>query len=437
MNPLGSLLLCLAVSLGLAGKSDAIIFLDTADPTHNTTTPGDNSGWQYEGKFGYFLGVPIAPHFFITAAHILGVSVGNKLNFHGDEYTTIAKYPITGTDLQVWEVDHAKPFLTYAPLSTGAGNVGATATVMGRGTQRGAEVLLDTVPKGWKPGTGDQVQRWGRNVIAGTATDPAKGAMLVCQFNNSGITDECHLSSGDSGGGLFVLENGLWRLAGINYAVDGNFRIPATESTPAGPEISAALFDMGGLEIGTGSNWTLTSDTMADIPSSFYSSRISVHTSEIQAITGGDGSLPAENYAAWQTLYFSPTEIANPSLTDHLADYDADGIPNLMEFALNLEPIFNAQTRMTAATGLSGLPLVRLEHVSGMDHLTLEFVRRKAASGSGLTYAPQFSSDLETWGSGGTETVTSINPRWERVKVVDPETTGSETKRFARVKVSM
>ena len=30
----------------LASRAEGVIFSDTSDPLHNTTTPGDNSGWQ-------------------------------------------------------------------------------------------------------------------------------------------------------------------------------------------------------------------------------------------------------------------------------------------------------------------------------------------------------------------------------------------------------
>lgn len=49
---------------------------------------------------------------------------------------------------------------------------------------------------------------------------------------------------------------------------------------------------------------------------------------------------------------------------------------------------------MTAITGLRGLPLVRVEPDGGDKRLTIEFVRRTAASGSRLTYVHQFSDDL-------------------------------------------
>jgi hypothetical protein len=117
------------------------------------------------------------------------------------------------------------------------------------------------------------------------------------------------------------------------------------------------------------------------------------------------------------------------------ADADADGIVNLMEFALHLDPIFNERVTMTATTGLRGLPLVKVESDGGDERLTIEFVRRTAASGSETTYVHQFSDDLMTWETVGTETVHTINPRWERVKVVDAETTTSATKRYARIRV--
>lgn len=425
-----SLAVCVSCALGWAGRADAVMFLESGDPAHHASTPGDNSGWQYGGKFMTFLGVPIAPHFFITAKHI-GGSVGTVFDFHGDSYTTIAYHDSPSTDLRIWEVNHSKPFPTYAPLSSGALDVGSTATIFGRGTQRGVEVIVSGESKGWKWGPGDDVKRWGRNVIEGTLNaGPLYGELIYCNFDDPGVSGECHLSTGDSGGGVFVLENGLWRLAGINLSVDGPFRL-----NNMNPQFYAALYDVGGLEYYDGTSWIPVPEGPADVQSSFYCSRISASTAWITGIAPDSLTLASENYAAWQTLYFSPAQIATPSTTGPLADFDADGISNLLEFALNLDPIFNERVTMDPGTGLRGLPLVRVENISGNDRVTIEFVRRTAASGAGLTCTPQFSDDMQTWSATGTATVTSINPRWDRVKVVDSQNVSASAKRFARLKV--
>ena len=374
--------------------------------------------------------MPIAPHFFITAKHI-GGGIGNVLDFHGDSYTVIASHPSPTTDLQIWEVDHSKPFPIFAPLASAAGDTLTTATVIGRGTRRGVPVTVGEVLKGWKWGSSDNVQRWGRNDVEGVLPgDPGVGELLFCNFNAQALPDECHLSVGDSGGGMFVLENGLWRLAGVHYSVEGPFRHDSSEVP-----FDAALFDIGGLQV-ENSGWMLVPDADEDVPSGFLSSRISSSLAWIRSVTGEDGSLPEESYSAWQRLYFTPPQVATPATTGPLADYDSDNVGNLLEFALNLDPTFNERAIMVANTGVRGLPLVRVETIFGADHLTIEFVRRTAASGSGLTYEARFSSELANWDAVGTENV-AINPRWERVKIVDSLTTSATTRRFARLDVTL
>ncbi len=431
---------CYAVWLGSAlctNPAMAVMFWETADPAHNTTTPGDNSGWQYEGKFFSLQGVPIAPHFFITATHILGGSasshIGTVFHFHGDAYTTIAFHDIPDTDLQIWEVNHAKPFPSYAPLSSGVNDIGALATVMGRGTRRGVAVTKASELKGWKHGTADAVQRWGRNVVTGFITLPGFGELLYCDFNRNSIANECHLSGGDSGGGLFVLEEGLWRLAGINFSVDGPFRKDLSEGNEG---YLAALFDCGGMEYKDGT-WFPIAEEVDDKPSAFYASRISASLSEIIDIAPEAGTIAMENFTAWQKLYFTPAQIAAPVQSGPLADFDADGIVNLLEYAFHLDPIFNEQKIVDAATGFRGLPLIRKELIEGDERLTIEFLRRKNSNGAALTYTHEFSSDLDEWETVGTVNVTSINERWERVKVIDAVTREDSPSRFGRVRVTM
>jgi len=268
--------------------------------------------------------------------------------------------------------------------------------------------------------------------VVNTVSFTGSGEFLYCDFDNPGLPDECHLSVGDSGGGLFVLENGLWRLAGIHYSVDGPFRIGES-----GTPFDAALFDIGGLETKDETGWTLIADQADNLPSSFYSSRIAASLPWITGIASEAAALVPESFAAWQRLYFTPAQIANPASSGPAADFDGDGICNLLEFALNLDPTFASVVNMQPDTGLCGLPAAYVQSQAGAGYLTLEFVRRTSASGSGLTYTPQFSSDLVDWQNVGTESVTPLNPRWERVKVVDALTVSVAPQRFARLGVTL
>lgn len=425
----GFMMLMLGITMG-----HAVMFFQTADPLHNTTTPGDNSGWQYEGTMNGFLGVPIAPHFFISAKHIGEHTVGGVFYFHGDAYTTIAAHPSPNTDLRIWEIAHAKPFPTFAPLSSGINDVGAVATIYGRGTKRGSPVFANDQLKGWKWGAADGVQRWGRNVVEGVLDGGTSyGDLLYCNFNRNGVAHESHLSVGDSGGGIFVLENGLWRLAGINLAVDGPFRKDASE----GGGYHAALLDAGGMEYWDGSVWVAVAEEVDDVTSSFYATRVSSSLAWITSTATGSGVIAMENFSTWQKLYFTPSQIADPLVSGPMADFDQDAIPNLLEYAFHLDPIFHERKILDAATGIRGLPLVRKEVISDEERLTIEFLRRKNANGAALTYVHEFSTDLNDWNTMGAVEVSSLNDRWERVKVIDAVTRAQSPRRFGRVRVLM
>ena len=92
---------------------------------------------------------------------------------------------------------------------------------------------------------------------------------------------------------------------------------------------------------------------------------------------------------------------------------------------------------MIPDTGTCGLPFIHVENQAGAERLTIEFVRRASDSGSGLTYTPEFSSDLIEWRAVGTESTTAINPRWDRVKITDSLTTSETSRRFARLRVTL
>ena len=118
----------------------------------------------------------------------------------------------------------------------------------GRGTQRGTAIFIDGNLHGWNWGGGDGVQRWGENLVSGIVSFGFDDDTLYATFDASGLPNESHLSVGDSGGGLFLDDGGVWKLAGIHYDVDGPFYIDASGDGA----FIAALFDARGFYLSDG-----------------------------------------------------------------------------------------------------------------------------------------------------------------------------------------
>ncbi len=95
-------------------------------------------------------------------------------------------------------------------------------------------------------------------------------------------------------------------------------------------------------------------------------------------------------YDAWRFSKFTTPQLANAVVSAPSADPDADGIPNLLEYAFAREPL--------TADSSAALPAVAI----GLDgRLTLTFFQ--AASRPDLVFTPEWTSDLTgTWQSSAT-----------------------------------
>jgi hypothetical protein len=283
--------LCAAATLCLPQKAAAVLFYETADASYNTSAPTgfyENSGWQYQGYFGSFLGTMISPYHFLTSKHgstattfvYDSVFSGQEtINYNVD--TTVNEglgyWDIPGTDIRMFQV--TSEFSQYAPLYTRTNEVGKPMVIIGRGGARGSEVqLAPDGLKGWATQGSDGTARWGRNTIDSVQLSLV-GELLVSDFDAVTGQDEAHISSGDSGGAVFINDGGTWKLAGINYGVEGLWD---TNTINDGSQFSAALFDKGGFYKGTDSTgWTFQPNNFLNRPSELYVSRISSSASYI------------------------------------------------------------------------------------------------------------------------------------------------------------
>jgi len=128
--------------------------------------------------------------------------------------------------------------------------------------------------------------------------------------------------------------------------------------------------------------------------------------------------------AYWQWAYqrIGPN---NPEV--HLTgDANGDGVSNLLCYAFDLDPL--------ASWSSSALPVVGRENGSPA-RLSITF-RSNTASGSGLTYFPEFSGNLSSWQASGNEpTLVSQEGSWQQWKVIDDQNAATPERRFGRVRV--
>jgi hypothetical protein len=271
----------------LLPRSYAVVTYGTGNNFDFSAAP-QSTVINYEGAFGAYTGTTIAPNYLLTATHTnpgtsatfaFGGGTAANTNYNVQEVASI-------DDVSVWTIAASSPaatFPTYAPLYSGSSEVGGSVIDIGRGVTRGAAVT-----GGWAWGNylnNNNPFSWGTNTIASVDPAAAVGASQAygddyLQFNfsnNPANPNEAIDTVGDSGGGLFINNNGVYQLAGLNSLV-------GEAQDQNGNNLSLSLYDSYGY---------YQSDVYGDItqinthaPLASYVSRLSSKTSFINSVTG-------------------------------------------------------------------------------------------------------------------------------------------------------
>jgi len=235
----------------------AVILFGTGDPARNTTEPTGalaGSGWQHQAQPG-FCATMIGPFHAVTAAH-LGLVSNSVVNFDGLAYRVVEAATAPGSDLRLLRLGGR--IGRWAELNRGTNEAGQGAVLFGQGAARGAAVFADGISgqpelRGWYWGNQGYRLRWGTNVVR-EVTEPGEAgsdAYVVCWFDADAGDDEASVSSGDSGGGLFLRgDDGQWRLGGVAHGVEARFN-----TTTEGDGFFAALFNRRGFFQRDGDEW--------------------------------------------------------------------------------------------------------------------------------------------------------------------------------------
>lgn len=135
--------------------------------------------------------------------------------------------------------------------------------------------------------------------------------------------------------------------------------------------------------------------------------------------------------SSWRNQYFNATQLADTSVSGHSADPDGDGLNNLLEYALNLDPLTAGPSPVVATRVSEG----------ANEYLALSFRRRLKEAD--IDYAPQISDSLESWNEeSGTPyliefgTAINNNDGTETVQYRSSIPYGTSEKEFIRLKVS-
>ena len=129
---------------------------------------------------------------------------------------------------------------------------------------------------------------------------------------------------------------------------------------------------------------------------------------------------PFTAYAQWLNYWLTPAEAADPALSNPLADIDGDGLPNLLEYALNLNPKKPQSNGVPVFTVADG---------------ALVLTYTKIIDATDLAYAIDESSNLMTWTTAApTNEILTNDGRIQIIKASVPIGTGPK---FLRLRVTV
>lgn len=170
------------------------------------------------------------------------------------------------------------------------------------------------------------------------------------------------------------------------------FSVTAT-GTPAPTYRWLISLDQGTTWTNLSDNSTYAGTTLATLTVQVDATLASRHYRCVATNTGGTTASNAalltfsDDFTLWQTAYFTAEELRLPALTGADGIRSADGLTNLMKYALGLAP----QVPATAAE----LPTTRTTATNW------EFTYQRPADTADLTYTVEISTDLLTWTTSG------------------------------------
>jgi hypothetical protein len=248
-------LLSALLSVGLLSQpfeAKAVNVYESSLTAARQTNVESQAAWKYQAQWGGALATPIDSTHFLVAKHIFSnltpTSLPDVLSFGGIDYTVDKTSVVKDrySDLAVVKIKSGK-FSTFAPLYTDTNEYGKEITIFGKGRVPGSPVYVGDDLRGWTWAGWSSAPSWGKNLVSGLAINGAYPHEDYLTFDftpTQQIPHPAGLAEGDSSGGVFINDGGVWKLAGVNYSLDS---WKYWSLTATGPQFGADLIDGQGL----------------------------------------------------------------------------------------------------------------------------------------------------------------------------------------------
>jgi hypothetical protein len=231
----------------MAGSVSAIVVKEYSIATNPPSGTWDLN-WGYVYNYKGSSAVAVGSHWLLTAAHVANDGGTGTISVNGTNYVqqeiifhAVANDPQHTSKADLALVRFDKPFPGYYPLYTETFPAGEMVgprnnkvwqdypcVMVGYGVT-GTVYSTYYTPKAHTDSS-KGTKRWGTQIIEDdatityTVTDDPLGTLtnvvgFYMDFDLADSDYEAGLGSYDSGGGTFVKESGVWKLAGINTAV--------------------------------------------------------------------------------------------------------------------------------------------------------------------------------------------------------------------------
>jgi len=225
-----------AIVLLYAGKAAVgVVFHPTGEP--NLAVWKDRPDSNVVGAWGNNASfVVIAPNWVVTTRHqgdndsLASVTINGIIyNCHyspewkggpaGDADIRLVR--LTKTDGNDANLFH------YAEPYKDSNEVGKEIVIGGYGNGRGANLVKNDKVYGYQwDGSGNTTRRWGQNRVdnTGVATETYTSDVIFADFDglsdDNPTTYECIVADHDSGGGWFIYDGNVWKVAGLPRGVE-------------------------------------------------------------------------------------------------------------------------------------------------------------------------------------------------------------------------